>query len=229
MQFKDMTTRQKATIGIFALVVVVIIWQVIGLFKSSSPEITPVPQSQMSPSAAMPQAAPASVVVQKKPPVITEREAALIRLQQQTEEKYLNALNELQMLKVERDIAETNKAIASAKLDTVTAQKSTVDILTKPSVSEGNYAQGLATPGSPPNQPSGSAPMVSTEANYLVISVTQLQQRWSAVLGLQGKLYTVYVGDVLPPDGSKVISIDKSGVTLEKGDVKKKISLVPVI
>jgi hypothetical protein len=62
-----------------------------------------------------------------------------------------------------------------------------------------------------------------------VISVSQLQNRWGAVLGYQGNLYSVFSGDVLPPDGSKVISISKSGVILEKNGIRTLVSMVPVI
>lgn len=228
MQIKDMTTRQKAIIIVFVLVIIFLIWQVIGIFKGgSTTTITQTFKNKNMPASQM--VMPQSASLPKKPAPMTEREIALVKLQQQTEEKYLNALNELQMLKIERDIAETNKAIASAKFDTATAQKNTIDLLTKPVAPEGNYAQGLTNPTAAARITTPPPAIVSTEANYVVISVSQLQQRWNAVLGYQGKLFTVSVGDILPADGSKVISIDKSGVMLEKDNVKKKISLVPII
>jgi hypothetical protein len=36
-------------------------------------------------------------------------------------------------------------------------------------------------------------------------------------------------GDVLPPDGSVVISIDKAGIILERNGIRRKISMVPII
>ena len=52
--------------------------------------------------------------------------------------------------------------------------------------------------------------------------------RWTAVLGSQGKLYNVAVGDVLA-DGERVLSISKSGVILEKEGKSKKISIISSI
>src|SRR5690606_24594193 len=137
------------------------------------------------------------------------------------------AVNELQMLKIQRDIAETNKAIAGAKLDTVNAQKNIVTLLAPEQPS--NYAQHLVNPTGAAAPTAGTPPPTIIEVPYTVISVTEIQGRWGAVIGAQGKLYNVHVGDVLPADKSKVISINKSGVVLEKDGVKKIVSLVPII
>lgn len=186
-------------------------------------------QGNMQPQMNIPQ--PAQM---PKPPAQTEREAQLMRLQQETEAKYLTAVNELQMLKIEKDIAETNKAIMAAKFETVQSQKGIVDTLTgKPEIPPGgNYGAGLVNqtgviPGGP--TPTAPTPVAQPQENYVAVSVSQLEYRWSAVLGYGGKLYSVYIGDVLPADGSKVVAIDKSGVTLEKDGTRKKISLVSII
>ena len=111
-------------------------------------------------------------------------------------------------------------------------KKGIVDLLTPPAPKE-TYAQGMmrargveATPG----QAQAPAPVLPVkEVTYTVVSVSQLQYRWNAVLGYEGSLYSVHVGDILPADGSKVISISKSGVILEKEGKRKKVSMVPVI
>lgn len=240
-----MTTRQKAMIGVFALIIIIVIWQVMGLMggESAPAPITPAPQgtagtppanfaqgpaNRPSPQQMMPQPAPL-----QKATGMTQREMELMKLQQETQAKYLEALNELQMLRVSRELAETNQAIMTAKLATVTAQKGIMDLLAPPAapppVAPQAYARGLVSPtatgpGLPP-----LGPTAAPEVTYSAISVSQLQYKWSAVLGYQGNLYHVSVGDILPADGSKVISIDKSGVVLEKEGVKKKISLVAII
>lgn len=184
--------------------------------------------NNLQPQMNIPQAMPLP-----KPTAQTEREAQLMKLQQETEAKYLAAVNELQMLKVEKDIAETNKAIMAAKFETVQSQKGIVDTLApKVEVPPGGYGAGLVNPtgvigGGAPTAPP-TAP-VQPQESYTVVSVSQLEYRWSAVLGMGGKLYNVYINDVLPPDGSKVVAIDKSGVILEKDGVRKKISLVSII
>lgn len=256
----NMNTRQKVTAGIFVLVVIFLLWQIIGLFGGGGGSAPPAPKPAIKPMATgptpagLPQGAgplipqPAQLPkAQPMPPqqaaMISQREADLMRLQQETESKYIAALNELQMLRVERDIAETNKAIASARLDTVTAEKGIVDLLKPPPITT-TYAQGLvapvtsgaALPQAPTATPAKATTTTTTttvvtgpETSYSVISVSQLQNKWSAVLGFQGSLFNVSIGDILPPDQAKVIAIDRSGVTLEKNGLKKKFSLVPII
>jgi len=249
-QFKNMTTRQKVTAGVFILILIIIIWQVAGLFGGGG-TTTPVPAPATRPTTmtgAAPGAAPGMAQPQPQKPLpaqlqkqqpMSQREMELLKLQQETQTKYLSALNELQMLRVERELAETNQAIATARLATVTAQKGIVDLLAPPAPQiTPDYARGLVMPGTarpaqptqPPIQmpPTISAPS-QPEISYTVISVSQLRYKWNAVLGYQGSLYNVTVGDILPPDGSKVVSIDRSGVILEKNNVRKKISLVPII
>ena len=243
------TTRQKVTAGIFALVILFLLWQVIGLFRGGSSP-TPAARPGIAPAGtAMSAGAPGGVGPQQPLPPqpaqlrpkeaqMSPREAELMKLQQETEAKYIEALNELQMLRITRDIAETNKAIAAAKLETVTAEKNIVDLLTKPAMPQlpaGAYGPGLVSP-----VPSGSViPQVpqipvaqqppTPAISYVVISVSRLQNRWNAVLGSQGKLYNVSVGDVLPPDGSKVMSIDRTGVVIQKDGARKKLSMVSAI
>jgi hypothetical protein len=258
--------RQLATIGIMVVVVLVIIWQVMGLFGgggSSAPAATPVaPVAKMNTMSATPAAAtttttttttnnanstpPAEVAAPSngtpsQAPVQTNAE--LLKLQKQTEEKYLTAINELQMLKVQQAIAETNQAIATAKLSTVTSEKNIADLLTKPApASEASYAANLAAPtmagepltGVPPipgmAAPAKAPPMASVvpDAPYLVLSVSQQGGKWTAVMGLSGKLFTVSIGDSLP-DQSTVININRGGVTLEKDKKIRKVAMASMI
>lgn len=252
VQLSSLTTRQKVVAGVVVFIVIFLIWQIKGMFSggSSAPTVQPKP-SPSQPMANGTQGGPTNPAVpstpsanpqQSKPQQVAQvagqqplspREMELIKLQQETEAKYIAALNELQLLKINQSIAETNKAIATAKLDTVTAQKGVVDLLSGPSNTPASYAQNLAgvpTSSSPPQgQPQANAPALQPQVPYTVISVSRLQYKWNAVIGAQGNLYSVTIGDRLPPDGSKVISIDKAGVTLEKNGVTTKISLVPII
>jgi len=249
----NMSTRQKAIAGLMVVIVLIIIWQLIGLFGGGkktvttptnkamptvkTPTMTNTPTAgAMSPSPAggsmqLQQMTPQPAQLTQTPTAgVTQREAELIKMQEETQAKYIAALNELQMLKVARDIAEANQAIMTAKLATVASEKKIIDMLSPIAGGVGTpagYAKNLVSPvpaGAPP------APGISQlEASYTVISVSQLQYKWSAVLGHKGSLYNVHVGDILPQDNSKVVNIDKSGVELEKDGVKTKISLVPII
>jgi type IV pilus biogenesis protein PilP len=230
----NMTTRQKVTALVLVLVLIIVLWEVIGLFRHGS-KATPLSMTANKtgmtgnmPGGAPPMRTPQPAELPQLK-IMSPREAALVKLQQETQARYLFALNELQVLKVARDIAEANQAIMAAKLATVTAEKHIVDLLTPPSapVAPGAYAKGLVNPVTSGNVVTTT--FVPPEVSYTVVSVSQLEYRWSAVLGSQGRLYNVSIGDILPPDGSKVISISKSGVELEKDNVKKKVSLVPII
>ena len=230
--FANLTTRQKITGGLFVVIVIFLIWQVMGLFGGGG-ETAPAVAQAITP---MGNAAPTPTPVPKQTTTLSPREMELLKLQQETEAKYIAALNELQMLKIEREIAENNKAIMAAKLDAITAQKNIVTLLSPPApqVLPGAYAQGLgggAASGGAPTTGPGGQPIAAEakEADYTVVSVSQLQRRWSAVLGYQSNLYNVSIGDVLPPDGSTVVSINQSGVVLQKDGAKRKVSLVPII
>lgn len=226
--FANMPTRQKIISIGFILVIIVLFWQIAGLFgdEEATPSAPQMAQTPGAPSAAAPIETPVSASL----PPQTPREAELFKQQKELETKYVATVNELQMLKLQREIAETNKAIVDANLGTVTAQKNIVTLLSPvpaPQVSQGAYAQGLAG-GTVPAQ-MASVTKAETEVSYSVISISQLKNKWNAVIGYQTNLYNVSVGDILPPDGSTVVSINRSGVILEKEGVRRKVSLVPII
>lgn len=218
-----MTARTKVTIGVMVIVVVVLIWQISGLFNGSAPKpktvttrvngIPTQPGSAPSPQMVTPK------VVNVMPQGPSPQEAELLRLQQESQTKYLQAINELQYLRVAKEIATTTRDISSAKLTQVLAEKKIVDTL---------------MPVSPPPTVDVNKTIPITmqttidqqEVSYTVVSISQLQNEWTAVLNYKGNLYNIHVGDVLPPDGSTVSLIRKNGVTLEKDGVKKKLTLV---
>jgi type IV pilus biogenesis protein PilP len=224
------SSRQKVIVLVLVIVIAIILWQVVGLFRTHSTPVAPAPTKAtvnvqtVTPKQLLPPQAQTKPVAPLSP-----REVEMQRMQQEAQAKYLAALNELQMLRLNQSIAEANRAIMTAKLATVTAEKGIVDLLAPPTqVTTNTYAQGLVSPtsSSPTNVP---PPIVTTDVKYTVISVTLLQSKWSAVIGYSGNLYHVSVGDILPPDGSTVVSISKSGVTLQKDGVRRRISLVPII
>src|SRR3990167_9195896 len=95
----NMTTRQKVTAVVFVLIVIFLIWQIIGYFRGGStppaPTITMNNQTMkppVQPQQHIPQPAP----LPKQPP-LSQREMELLKLQQETQAKYIGALNELQM------------------------------------------------------------------------------------------------------------------------------------
>lgn len=240
-----MNTRQKVTAAAFAVVVLVLLYMVYSMFVSdenATGNETPV-AARTPPNGAAPAPAPATIpppkqaALPKQPEPTTPQQAQMVQMQQQNEVRYLEALNQLQLLKVQKEIAETNKAIISARLESVTAQKNIVDLLKPAPATPATYQQGLVGPtGATATTTSQQMPPINVirppsepETNYTVISVSLLRSQWNAVIGYQGNLYSVHVGDVLPIDGSKVVSIDSSGLILEKGGIRRKLSMVPII
>lgn len=234
-----MSTRQKATVGVFVLVVLFLIWQVWGLIRGGSAPAHTTVGATATPASTTPGLTPVGPNVPpppqpaqiKQPQPMTQREIELTQLQQQTEQKYLAALNDLQMLKLSQQMAEANQAIAAARLATVKAEKTIVDLLKPPPITPATYSQGLINPMhvTAPTPAPVTVTVTTPETAYSVISVTELQNRWSAVIGFSGNLFHVSVGDILPPDQSKVVSIDRSGVILEKNGLKRKVSMVSII
>jgi type IV pilus biogenesis protein PilP len=234
-----MSSRQKLSAGILVLITMVILWQAYGMFSGGRKFSTAKPDNHVNafsfmktaannpaPQANMQQTqSPQSQPQQAQLPSLaeqsgeTDRERELIALQQQTQAKYLAALNELQMLKVAKDIAEANQAIMTARLSTVTSEKSIVDMLAPP-----------AQPAVSQNGPMGvNAARMQAPSPYSVVSIAMLQNRWTAVLSNKNILYNVSVGDILPSDGSRVVEINRTGVTLDLYGEKRKLSMVPII
>lgn len=239
----DVDKSKPIKIGVVVIVMGIVAWQVMGLMSdgSSSGSVSSSGQQTVRkiPNPNIPK--PAAFAKKKEPAELTPREQQLMALQQQTEAKYIAAMNELQMLRIEKEIAETNKEISAAKLDTIAAQKGIEEMLAppKPKISPTQSVQSLANPQQAqlPSQQSAqsSQPQAPVAApapilNYTVVSVSRLRGKWQAVLGSdEGRLYHVSVGDVLGSAGTVVMAIDQSGVLLETNGKQQKISMVPII
>lgn len=176
--------------------------------------------STQMPSAMSPINSAAGDSSQPKQSLLQEN-AELIKLQQETQAKYIAALNDLQMLRLKREIAETNQGITTAKLATVTAEKGIADVLTA-------NIGGAGNPRAMAEQSAQAAPP-SKEITYNVLSVSFNGSKWTAVLSADGNLYNVSRGDTLTPDGSVVAEIGKQGVILKKDDKEKRLAIYTAI
>ena len=80
MQISDITTRQKMVIGVFVLVLIVLVWQVMGLFHKQPPTFTnatATPAAQTTPQQPVPKQASLP-----KPVAISEQDVeALLKMQ----------------------------------------------------------------------------------------------------------------------------------------------------
>jgi type IV pilus biogenesis protein PilP len=233
-------SRKRATVGVIFLVGFILVWQIGSMFGKAPGTSTKANMGGgASVAAAQPPAGPPPAVEQPKPkaaevPValpMTDCEKALMTSQQATQCKYLEALNELQMLKVTKEITATNKDISADKLATVEAQKKIVDLLTGPAtLPVGATTVTSTTQTTEATQgPQATQGFGAPEIAYTVVSISQVQFRWGAVLSYKGILYSVHVGDVLPPDNSMVVAITKDNVTLQKDGTRKKLSLISII
>ncbi len=243
------SSRQKVIIVVMIIVVLIIGWQIMGLMGGDStppPTIQPIAKVDAS-SPADPNAPAKPLATQNNLPAASSpdldeslKQSSIVndpqfnRLQRITEEKYVGKLNELEELRIQRQIAETNQAIAAAKLATVTAEKDIGDLLTQPSPSAMAYAEaGVKTsvdlaPASSSDNPDAQSPVpipVIEVAPYKLISVSMLFNKWTAVVTLQDTMFSVGVGDTLPPDGSLVTNISKSSVILKKEGQSRKVSI----
>jgi type IV pilus biogenesis protein PilP len=191
--------------------------------KSVPPKMNPSVTPNNVPSASNPPpAAPHATALLSKPipETVAPPPTPYVVQQEQAQNNYVSALNELQMLKIQREMAETNQAIIAAKLATVTAEKSITDMLSP-------------EPMAPPPVPIKKESAAEEEANsvvfgskaayYTVQSVTMQLDQWHAVLSFKDKLYDVTVGDVLPVDGAVVSAIDQKSVTLQVAGLEQRL------
>src|SRR5258708_2411621 len=113
----SINTRQKVIGGVLVLVVLVILWVMFGGGGSKTSKAPAVNQNMAANKtmATPTQPAPQPASVPQSVPM-SDREAQLMKLQQETQTKYLEAINELQVLKVTKDIAVANKDISAAIL-----------------------------------------------------------------------------------------------------------------
>jgi len=238
MQKGKVNSPNARQIGIgvaFVIVVIILIWQLWGIFGASTPAPPP-PQSPTTHAGTTPGTPPTAPAhpMEEQPELSRGKitnEPSFIKMQKATEEKYVTKLNELEELRIQRQIAETNQAIAAAKLATVTAEKDISDLLTRPAapqVPASEYAAQLVTPTTTGGNVVPVVPPPVSIADYTLISVSMQLHKWSAVLGLQGKLFNVGIGDVLPDD-STVASINRSSVVLKKDGEIRKITIVSSI
>lgn len=266
----SLTPKQKITGIILVAVVGIITWQVIDLFGggSSSDSPPPPPADQSTAQASAGAGTPPSAKLPNQPQMtaainpqqlpisdafLPSENRALIQKQQKNLGAYIEKVNKLQSLKVEKEIAEVSEAIAAANLSAAKSDKDLSNLLTAPAqpTTAADYARKLSqnqsiTPAIGPNgqvsdkiDASGTLTDEQTAAagtaapqqnvDYVVVSISMQLDTWTAVLGYQGKLYSVHVGDTLPADKSVVTKITSDSVTLTKNKKAIKINMINTI
>lgn len=236
-----MDKKTKVQLGIVVVVVGVAVWAGMSMMGGDDAAQIAEVKQQTRPNTDIPK--PAALVTKSGEPVAapSDRERMLVKMQQDTETKYIATLEQLQLLLVEKDIANANKDISKAneesaksKLTMVTAQKRLVETMAAPKPTTPATVDNAGSVGAPPSGGKGAAAGAGSSSNtaevYAVVSVSYTRGKWVAVLSSNtGKLYSVSVGDPLVEDGSTVKSIGRSGVTLEMAGTSRKIPMVSVI
>lgn len=230
-----MDNKTKLKISAVVLIGAAAIWMGVSMLGGDETQMADAkPQTRPNPD--IPKPAPMLNAQAKPITAATPREQELMKMQQETENKYIAALEQLQLLLVEKDIANANKDIAAAnksfvisKKDTLMAQKMIVDTLTPPKPVFRPVVD--SAPVRTNNAPPPKSPVANSAPDtYSVVSVSYTRGKWVAVLATTaGKLYSVSVGDMLLDDGSKVLSIGRSGVTLDNKGTERKLPMVSVI
>jgi hypothetical protein len=232
------SSRQKIIAVGVVLLVIFLLWEIYGMMSGSSEPFSSTTHSQLAANSQPKMETPKTVSIVSQTAADTSvADAMMLQQQQDLERKYIAAVNELQMLKVSKDIADANKDIAKSKLEMVMAQKVVVEQLEPTAIQPGSYAAALNNPGATQQigAPVSGKKMPTQAASddesspYTVISVSQLQNKWGAVLGYQGTLIHVYIGDSLPLEHAQVVAIDNDGIEIEKDGKRKKIALVSLI
>lgn len=249
-----MESKKIVTIGLIAVVVAFGVWYGMSIYaeqdKAALEAAKPKPMETPKTATLMPTtpaANPAQTATAATGPaagsgagqqtklVLTEREIQLMKMQQEAQAQYLQLLDQLQTLRVQKDIAETNKDIMKAKMDAVFALRKMNDLLAPPAPPPApvldNSKLGDNGAGTPAAGRQG-LPVVGgggDSSDISVVSVTNLQGRWMAVLNTGGKLISVAAGDKLESDNSIVLAIDRSGIWLEKNGIKRKVTMMSFI
>jgi len=238
----SMPAKQKATIAVIAVIFLIIAWQIYGLIggggSSSAPQPTIAKPTVVTKELKLADSNANNATAQSNEQV-SVRESTVRNsprfneMQARTEEKYLRKLSDLEQLKLQQQIAETNQAISAAKLATVSAEKDISNLLTAPSQSQqseqsqlSGYSQQIQQQVAEEKQKQEEEANLIPDANYNVVSVSRSLNVWQAILSLDGKYYGVRVGDTLPPDGSVVRAINQKRVLLRKDGKNRSISMV---
>lgn len=220
-KIKSLETKQKIKLGIFAVILVIVIWEAYGLMSGPS---TPATNNSGQPPVIVQQKVETHVQEKQFVPVKITSSAVL----QKNQEAYVKALNQLQLLKVQEAIQSTKKSIADSQLATKESEEK-MQTLTRPAVmpmapvSSDAYAKNLVNPVD-----ANTTGAVIDADSYKLLYVASESGVWQAIIGNNGKLYNVELNTALP-DGSVVMDITSTKVTLSNHGVRRILSITPTV
>lgn len=198
--------RQKILISLLAVVVLVLIWQVYGLFANDKSVITgevAKGDRPVAPTINNRLLLNNQTVRGNQPIAPTAGAATAVDPATNSQAEYLRLVNEYQMAQLQRMIAEDNEAIAVAKRNAAQAMSDTAKMA--------GSADSLVASSSDDN----NGDQDNSNTYSLVYTGQQNDGQWTATLKKNGQTYDVIPGRQLP-DGSQVTSIDENGVLLNQ-------------
>lgn len=125
-----------------------------------------------------------------------------------TQQAYLELMHKLEMVRMERRLFDEEAGIAAAKERIATLNHHTTEL-------SGTNTSALAINAIPLTS-EGNAP-------YQLTYLDQQNDHWSATILKNNRYQTAELGTTLA-DGFEVIAIDANGLTLQKGNVRERLS-----
>lgn len=202
----NLTKKQQIQVSLIALCIIIFFWQLYKLFSSPAVEMPPtVPQKMVNKDREL-----AYPIAKSGPAAKT---AAPVAALEGPGVEYTRLSSELQIIQMQRAIAESYEAIAVAKRNTAKALADTAQIM----------GSNVAIPGSVNME----GPHLNNE--YELIYTGQEGGQWTATLKKNNQTFDIVPNTVL--GNMKVVSIDDNGVTVMQGTDRKMITfsgIVPV-
>lgn len=125
---------------------------------------------------------------------------------------YLHMVNQYELAKMQRRLLEEKAAIAAAQHRIATLNKKTHEIDDSLAGTPETYNDTEERHTTP----------------FLLSYVDRQEGTWSATLNRQGHYYQVHIGSVLS-DGSKIVGINRRGVTLKKGNKEERVTFNGIV
>lgn len=191
MRLTNLTTRQKLLSIILVIVLILLVWQLMGLREDKLLANSPTPPAATSlptrANAPPPQAAPPAT--------------ATIVTNDPYQQEYLHLLQQYKMAELKKMIAEDQQAIATANAATAKAVNDSAKY-------------GGTTADNNDDIFSGSSATKNNNANYTLIYTGQQDGEWTATLKRGNQTYDIMVGTLLDGD-KRVTQINNDGVIIQ--------------
>lgn len=215
-KFKSLEKGQKIKLLIVVILIIIILYMLSGFFSGgSSSNYTPAPNNNSV----------SQIPVQRQPAITVEQKQTIatsgVTVTDLTAKQmaYLKAVNELQMLQLQQQIAQSKQQIAQAELQTAQADKQRESITTPPPPPIFNNIN-------PQQQSAVVIPNTPNAYQYQLEYIANEGGKWQVIISNNGTLINATLGTMLP-DGSKITDISGTSVTLISNGHAKILTIAP--